>query len=133
MRFRDLPAERQSDAGTAGLGGEKGNKQICRIQDPLSFITNDHFDAVARFAPSNLHRSLGFERGVDCIVHEINENLFDLRGVRVDLQLRSGNNLHFQSRLEIYHPLHQLAKIDIFLLRRRKFGQAGVGLHEPTQ
>ena len=40
---------------------------------------------------------------------------------------------HFEAWLEVHHSLHQFAKIDIFLLRRRKFCQARVGLHESAE
>src|SRR5438876_6451320 len=113
MRFCNLPAERQSDAGAAWLRGEEWNEQICRVHNPLAFITNDHFDAIAGFAPENCDRSLRLERGIDRIVHEINQDLFDLRPVRMNSYFRSGNDSYFKPRLEINDSLHQLAKIDI--------------------
>jgi hypothetical protein len=103
------------------------------VKNGTNKFKNDYFDAIAGFAPPNRHRSLRFERSVNGIVDEIDQDLFDLRRVRVDLQLRSWNHLHFEPRLEIHHSLHQLAKIDIFLLWRRQFRESRVSLHESAQ
>ena len=39
VRLRDLPAERQADAGTARFRGKEGDEEIARIHDAGPFIT----------------------------------------------------------------------------------------------
>ena len=113
MRFCDLLTQYQPDTRAAGLGGKEWHKQIGRIHDSRSFIVNHDFDAIAGFSPMNRNCPASFERSIDRIVHQINEHLLDLRRIRSDSQLWAGNDLDFESRLEIHNALDQLAKIDM--------------------
>ena len=133
MRFGDLPAERQTNSGPAGLRREKRNEQVCRIHNPGSGIADENFHAFREIAPAGCDRSLRFERSFRGVVQNIDEQLFQLRGIGVDGDVRARNHAHCDARLEIRHPFDQLAEIDRFHLRLWQPREPGIGLHETAE
>ena len=61
MRLRNLPAQRQADARSAGFGCEKWNEQICRIHYAGPRVSDKYFNTFGQIAPARYYSPGGFE------------------------------------------------------------------------
>ena len=64
VSFGDLPAENETNAGTARFGGEERHEQVGGIGKPRTIVDNPQFHLAAFARPSNLHATFGFQRGI---------------------------------------------------------------------
>jgi hypothetical protein len=127
------PAEREANPRTARLGREKGNEDIFWIHDAGSLIAYENLHAIAELAPANRHFASGFERRVYRVVQDVDQELFNLRRIGGDLKDGPFHQRYGHPSLEANHPPNELSKIDLFLLRWRKAGEAGIRLHEAAE
>src|ERR1051326_2418358 len=133
MRLRDLPAQRETDSRAAGFGCKEWNEKIRRVHDARTGIADKNFDAFWQITPAGGDRSFCFERRFGGVVKNVDEQLFQLRGVRFDRHIRSWNNADRNSRLKTRHSFDELAEIDRFLLRLWQSRQPRIRLHETAQ
>ncbi len=81
MVLRDLSAEHEADAGALGFRGKKRHEEIRRIGEARTVVLDGDLQLRAIFFPTEAHAAAGFLGGFDGIFGEIDEDLFDLRGV----------------------------------------------------
>src|SRR5437588_751341 len=62
MRFRNLPAERETNSRSTRLRGKEGNEQVRWVHDPGAGVAHENFHAVRHVAPACRDPSFGFQR-----------------------------------------------------------------------
>ncbi len=90
MRFGDLPAEHQADAGAAWLGGEVGHEEVGRIGDAGAVVGDLENQLAAVAPPGDFHRPGArlLERGFGGVRQQVLQQLLQLVGIRVDRPAR---------------------------------------------
>jgi len=78
MGFGNLAAKWQTDPRTLGLCGEKRHEKICRIHNALSLVLDKDLNATFFLTPPNRDVSLSFKCGINGVVHQIDQGLFNL-------------------------------------------------------
>ena len=71
MGFRNLAAESEPNSRSVGFRRKKRHEKIRRVHDAWAFVFNKNFDGIARLAPADRDISMRLERGINCIVHQI--------------------------------------------------------------
>ena len=130
MSFGDLPAEDQADPGASLLGGEKRDEKVCGAGNSRAIILHPHFDAAVLAFPSDADAAAGFQRGIHCVVQKIDQKLFELIGIGLNLCFRAGLEFHRKARLETDNAPNPHSDIHSAKNRRRQLGEARVGVHE---
>ena len=94
MIFRDLPAEHEADAAAFALRREKRDEQIRGVGDARAVVLDEELDVRGGFFPADAHTAAGFECGFDGVFEEVDEDLFDLRGVAGNREGRAGDDFN---------------------------------------
>ncbi len=76
----------------AGFGGEKRHEQIRGIGKPGAFIAHPNDEVRVLEVPAHAYPAAGFERGVGCIAHEVDQQLLDLIRIGLDGDFGSGQS-----------------------------------------
>ena len=83
--FGDLPAQDQTNAAAAVLGGEEWNKKIVAVEQAGALVADEDFNAARIGAPAYFNRAGmfdgGIKRGVDGVADQVDQHLFNLVGV----------------------------------------------------
>jgi hypothetical protein len=108
--FGDLAAEDEADAGAFGLRGEKRHEEIGRLRDAGAVVFDEDFYGVGgaggEAAPGNAGGGGGFalgallERGLDGVFDQVDEDLFDLRGVAGERERGAAEQLDREAAFE---------------------------------
>ena len=115
--FGDLSGEDQANTASRGLGGVEGDKGIAGIEKSRSVVIDSenqillgelpmHHDL--RVQSSLVESAVGapwFHGRLSCISHQIDEHLLELIRIKHQLDVRTGNDPHSQSRLKPGNPL----------------------------
>src|SRR5271156_4141454 len=127
VRFGNLPAEHEPDAGAAGLRREKRDEKIRGIRDARAIVLHPNIDVIIFVIPSDANTAAGFERSVHSIAEKIDEELIELVGISLNSNLGAGLQLHLQTRLKASYAPNPRTHIDALKRRRRQFCEARVG------
>src|SRR5262245_40115122 len=100
MRLGNLAAEDKADAGSAGFGREERNEQVCGICQTGTFVLDPYIDVTQYECPTGGDMSAGLESGVNSIADQVDQELFDLIGIRLRSDFKTAVQLHLQPRLE---------------------------------
>ena len=90
VRFRDLAAEHETDARSLRLGREERHEQIRRVRQARPLIFDVDRYAMAVLLPSHAHGAAGFERRVDGVAHQVDQQLLELIGIGLHGDRRAG-------------------------------------------
>ncbi len=88
MSLGDLAAEGESDAGSGGLGGEKGNEEIGGVGDSGTAVEKEDFGIGVGTKPPEADGGIwkrgcpGFEDSVGGVALEVDQELFELIRIR---------------------------------------------------
>ena len=126
VRFGDLTAEGEADAGAIRLRREEGHEEVAALREagPVILDPDFHEDRTAR--PTDADRAVGLAGRVDGVVHQVDEELIQLVTVRSDPGGRPGLNLDRQAGLEIHDACDPLAHVQGDQLRRWEARQPSV-------
>ena len=111
MRLRDLPAERKTDARAFRLRGKERHEKILRVHDARPFIAHVKLDAFRHLTPADRDVAASFERCVDRVVDEVDQQLLHLRRVCVNDHWWADGDPHRQARLKADDALDQLLEL----------------------
>jgi hypothetical protein len=100
VSFGDLAAEREPDAGAAGLGSKEGNEEVGGIGNAGAIVLNHDLDRIGRGVPSHAHTAAGFQRGVGGILYQVDYGLLELVGIGVERYLVATHHLDGQTRFQ---------------------------------
>ena len=79
--FSNLTAQRETNSRTVGLRGKERNEEICGVHDAGTFVFHKDLNAISFLMPAKRDVSLCFKRGINSVVHQIDQRLFNLRCV----------------------------------------------------
>ena len=116
-----------------GLRGKERNEEIGGVHDAGTFVFNKDLNAISFLTPAKRDVSMCFKRGINSVVHQIDQRLFNLRRVYANSRFRTRPDLNLEPGFQIHDTLYQRGKIDVLLLRRRKLCQPSVSLQETAQ
>jgi hypothetical protein len=71
MRFGDLAAKNETNAGTTRLCREERNEEVCGVGNSGTFVEYRDFQIGTVPRPSNLHPASRFMCRVGCVVDEV--------------------------------------------------------------
>src|SRR6476659_9716119 len=128
--FSNLTAQRETNSRAVGLRGKERNEEISGVHDAGTFVFNEDLKAISFLTPSKGDGSMCFKRGINSVVHQVDQCLFNLRRVYANSHFRTRPDLNLEPGFQIDDTLYQGGKIDVMLLRRRKFCQPSVSLQE---
>ena len=123
MGLRNLPAQDQADSRAALLGGKEGDKKVCGIRDSRTIVFHPHLNARVFSLPADAHPATRLERGIYCVVQQIDEQLFELIRIGLNLHLRPRPDLNGQTRLKAHHAANPASHIYRLEYRRRQLCQ----------
>ena len=78
VRFGDLPAENEPDTRTCGLRREERHEEIGIVRQPRAFVVDPELQGATIAPPTDRDAAAGFERGVDGVVQQVDEELLEL-------------------------------------------------------
>src|SRR5256885_17178002 len=102
----DLTREREPDAGAARLGGIEWNEQVGRIREPGSLVTHPDNQLSVMLLPPDLNRAASFERRIDSVPHQVDQQLVELPSIGVDGHVGPAADCDGTSRLERNYAPH---------------------------
>src|SRR5439155_12493583 len=79
--FSNLTAQWQTNSRAVGLCCKKRNEKIGRVHNARTFVFNKNLNATCFLAPTKRDVSMRFKRGINSVVHQIDQRLFNLRRV----------------------------------------------------
>ncbi len=100
VRFGDLAAEDEADAGSARLCREERHEQVRGIRQARSLIVDPELEAAALALPADGDAAAGLQRRVRRVVHEVDEELLELIGIGADRDVRALLDPDRQPRLD---------------------------------
>src|SRR5258706_11494137 len=113
VRFRDLSAQYETNAGTARFRGEEGHEQVSGVRQPGPFILDPQFhrgwNRPCQPLPSDCHAAAGFTHGVDGIPNEVDEQLFELIAGPLDRQPGPRGDKNVVRLFKRYDAIHERA------------------------
>src|SRR5205085_5786023 len=112
MGFGDLAAQRETDAGAAGLGGEEGHEHVGGVLNAGAIV--EHPDVKLRILarPSDFCAGTALEDGVGGVVDKIDEKLLELVGIPGDGYVGAFVHGDFDARFELSYAGNPFANID---------------------
>src|SRR5215471_7349818 len=113
MRFGNLTAQWQANPRTRGLSSKERNEEIGGVHDARTFVFNEDLDAISSLTPAKCNVAVCFESGINSVVQEIDQHLFNLRGVCANHCFQTSPDLNFEPGFQIHNTLYQTGKIDI--------------------
>src|SRR5580658_4507084 len=78
--FCDLAAEDEANSGAALFRGEEGHEEVGGVRNAGAFIQYGNFQVRAVAGPGHLYSAARFPCGVDGVVNEVDQKLFELVG-----------------------------------------------------
>ena len=111
MSLGDLARECQTDAHAARFGGEEWDEEIRGAADAGAFIRDTDLDGILRRRPRHRHPPSRFEHRVGTVAHQVDQQLLDLIGVRVDGEVRPRLDGHGHARFQSGHAAHDPAEV----------------------
>ena len=111
--FSNLTAQWQTNPRALGLRGKEWNEEISGVHDPGTFVFNKDLNAISFLTPPERDVSMRFKRGVNGVVHQIDQRLFNLRCVCVNSRLWTRPDLNLDPPFQIHDALYQRGKIDV--------------------
>src|SRR5229473_5420202 len=133
VQLRDLAAQREPDAGPLRLGGEEGDEEVRSVRDARPFVEHRHLDVGGSRAPGHGHAAARLQRGVHRVAHQVDEELVELVGVRLDADLGPGRDADREALLQRRDPPHPFLHLDLPQPRRRQPRQPRVAGHEARE
>src|SRR5437773_12252117 len=76
MSFSNLTAQWQTNPRALGLRGKERNEEISGVHDARTVVFNKDLNAISFLAPPKRDVSMRFKRGINGVVHEIDQRLF---------------------------------------------------------
>jgi hypothetical protein len=128
--FSNLTAQWETNPRALGLRGKEWNEEISGIHDPGTVVFNKDLNAISFLTPPERDVSMRFKRGINGVVHQIDQRLFNLRRVDANYGFRTRPDLNLEPGFQIHDMLYQRGKVDVLFLRRRKSCEPGVRLQE---
>src|SRR6516162_4097512 len=71
VRFSNLTAQWQPNAGAVWLRGKERNEEIGGVHNAGTFVFNKDLKAISFLTPPKCDISMGFKRGINCVVQQI--------------------------------------------------------------
>ena len=133
MGLGDLPGEGEADAGSSRLRGVEGNEEVLHVREPRPLVLHPHLDLLAVEPPAHADAAAGQQRGVRRVADQVDQQLLDLVGVRLDRHLRPLLDVDGEPRLERGGAADQAGELEGGPPRRRQAGEPRVGRHEADQ
>src|SRR5688572_32130336 len=81
VRLRDLATQDESDARPLRLRRKEWHEQIRRVREAWPLILYVDGYTMAVLVPAHAHAPPGFERGIDGVPHQIDQQLLELIGI----------------------------------------------------
>src|SRR5207253_7037110 len=78
MSFRNLAAQHKPYACARRLGSKEGHEEIRGIGKPVAFVFYPDIQVRTVSPPANHHVALGFQRRIDGIPEQVNQQLIEL-------------------------------------------------------
>src|SRR5262249_51985357 len=107
MRFGNLTAQWQANPRTRGLRGKERNEEISGVHDARTFVFNEDLDAISFLTPAKRNVAVCFESGINSVVQEIDQHLFNLRRVCANHCFRTLLDLNLEPGFQIHDTLYQ--------------------------
>src|SRR6476659_7553416 len=103
MCLGDLAAEREADTGHGGLGGEERYEQVGRIRQARTLVFDGDLERAVDLLPVDPHLPAftALERRVDRVPDDVDQQLFELVGIRGDVRVPVARYLDWQPILEL--------------------------------
>jgi hypothetical protein len=133
MSFGDLAAQHQAYSRPALLGCKERYKQIRRVWQSRSFIFDPNVEVALVSRPANSDSAAGFERRIDRVVEQVDQELIQLISVGLNRYLRTRNQSNRKPRFETDCSSNPCADIDRLKLRLGKPRQTRIRAGETTQ
>ena len=133
MRFGDLPAQDEADAGAAWLRREEGHEQVRRVRQAGPFVIDPQANRPGLVPPADADTAACLECGVHRIAYEIDQQLFELIGIGADRQVGTRVDTDPQTGFHADHALDELRHMDVIESRRRELRELGVGRREAAE
>src|SRR2546421_12400311 len=106
VRFGDLAREDETYPRPARLRGEEGHEEVRGAGEAQALVLDPNLDVAIARAPPHAHRTIRHERRVRGVADEVDEELFELVGVRTDRLLRAVRDLDAHTRLKPRDAAH---------------------------
>src|ERR1700739_547429 len=134
MSASDLLCKRKADTAAFRLGGVERHKKIFCVGDAEAAVFDADYEIRLSDAPSNAHR-LGAvrQRRVDSVGEQVDKHLFELIGISIQLDRRTGIKADGHTLLEQSTPFEQGSGRNRLEVGRRQLREQPIGLHEAMQ
>src|SRR5438477_9910175 len=96
--FSNLTAQWQTNPRALGLRGKERNEEISGVHDPGTVVFNKDLNAISFLTPPERDVSMRFKRGINGVVHQIDQRLFNLRRVYANNRFRTRPDLNLDPR-----------------------------------
>ena len=73
MRFGNLTAQWETNSRALRFCGKEGNEEIGGVHDAGTFVFDKDLNAISFLAPAKRNVSMCFKRGVNSVVHQIDQ------------------------------------------------------------
>ena len=133
VRFGDLPAEHETNARTRGFGREERYEQVGIVGQAGSLIVDPQLERAPSALPADRDAAAGFQRCVDRVVEQIDQELLQLIGIGSNRHFGTGLDRDPEPRLHAGDAAHERGHIDAVDARGGQLRQARVGGGEPTE
>src|SRR5688500_1885187 len=133
VRFRDLPAQHETDSSSVGLRRVEWDEQVRAVCDAMALIDHAELECVVRALPLHPYGALRLDRRLDRIAHEVDQELLELVRIRLNAERWSLPHVDTRSLRQLGDAMHPFRHIDGGYARMWQSRESRVGGHEAAE